>query len=146
MATADQTKAALLTVLRLAGLTLSLDASSREAVIGGNKQALTVWHALAGVLEELDALVLAGLDAEAVAQQYLVEPQVAGETVAASGPEPEPEPARPPRPGKPGPRTDGGVPYLDCIALGWRARRDAARQRGRGLPFTEPCPYFWDNS
>lgn len=55
---------------------------------------------------------------------------------------PPPQPEKPPRPGKPGPRTDSGIPYLDGVALAWRARRDWARQHN--LPFDEPPPYYWD--
>jgi hypothetical protein len=85
------------------------------------------------VIAELDQLVIAALDAESA------EPRPAA--VA----EPEPAPGaveRPPRPGMPGPRASDGTPYLDGIALAWRARRDLARQMH--VPFDEPPPYYWD--
>jgi hypothetical protein len=144
-AAADPTEAALLTVLRLAGLTLALDAD-REAVIAGNKHALAVWHALATAIEQLDTLVIAGLDAEAAEAFETVEVARVGVGETAET-EPEVIPASSvaakSRKPLPGPRTDSGIPYLDGVALAWRARRDMARQHG--IPFTEPPPYSWED-
>jgi hypothetical protein len=148
MVAADPTKTAVLTVLRMAGLRLSLD-TNREALIGGGKKALAAWHALAAAIDQLDALVIAGLDAEAldieavnaeaVEQLPVVsvveEPNLEPEVVASSAPV-QPKP-------RPGPRSESGIPYLDAVALGWRARRDRARQHN--MPFDEPPPYTWEN-
>jgi hypothetical protein len=155
MAAADPTEAALLTVLRLAGLTLALDAD-REAVITGNRNALTVWHALATAIERLDTLVIAALDAEAVeavevagvgvGETAETEPEAAAGVAVPEVPAaPEvPEVVAKPHKPPPGPRTDSGIPYLDGVALAWRARRDMARQHG--IPFTEAPPYSWEDT
>jgi hypothetical protein len=82
VAAANHTETAFLTVLRMAGLSLSLDVN-REAVISGNSKALAVWHALADAIDQLDALVIAGLDDEAVAEAppIVVEPEPKPEIV-----------------------------------------------------------------
>jgi hypothetical protein len=136
MAAANQTETALLTVLRMAGLSLSIDAN-REAVLSGSGKALAVWHALAAAIDQLDVLIIAGLDGEAMEE---TPPSVVEldhlEVVAPT------KPVRPKLP--PGPRSGSGIPYLDGRALAWRARRDLARQFN--IPFEEPPPYSWEDT
>jgi hypothetical protein len=48
----------------------------------------------------------------------------------------------PSRPGRPGPRSDSGIPFYDSRMFDWLRRRTLAKKHGQ--EFTEPCPYYWD--
>jgi hypothetical protein len=54
---------AILTTLRTAGVVLSID-DSGDLVLGGAPRALATWHAMAGAVEGLPAIVIAALAAE----------------------------------------------------------------------------------